>query len=89
VSEHIVVQGDHMVLVWDGEVLEVFGTKQVPSLRFLGTHTKVTKSKGRIAVEHRSPLPAMAKAIVEVPSDAQADLDGLLQALAAVGAEVA
>jgi hypothetical protein len=39
-------------------------------------------------VEHRDPLPATAKVIVEVPSDAQADLDGLLQALAAAGAEV-
>jgi hypothetical protein len=89
VSERIVVQGDHMVLVWDGEVLEVFGTKQVPSLRFLGTHTKVTKSKKGVVVEHRNPLPAMAKVIVEVPADAQPDLDGLLQALGAAGAEVA
>jgi hypothetical protein len=82
------IQGEHMVLVWDGDVLEVFGTKQVPSLRFLGVYTKITRSKGRIAVEHRSPLPGAAKVVVEVPDDAQAELDGLLNAMAAAGAEV-
>ncbi|HKA94105.1 MAG TPA: hypothetical protein VKE97_09890 [Acidimicrobiia bacterium] len=82
------IQGDHMVLVWDGDVLEVFGTKQVPSLRFLGVYTKVTRAKGRILVEHRSPLPGPARVVVEVPDEAQAELDSLLNALAAAGAEV-